>query len=111
MKATYAGNEGVNDLPGIDGSGPMGAGPMTGRGLGPCAGVNDVRYGAGFGRGFGRGFGFGRGRAYGCGFGRGFGWDVAWNQPSSRTQKELLQEQRDILKGRLDAIDEELEDL
>ena len=85
----------------------MGVGPMTGRGLGLCAEGNVRGYGAGFGRGLGRDYrcGFGRG------FGRAFGRGVIWNQPSSKTQKELLQEQREMLKGRLDAIDEELEDL
>lgn len=110
---TYVRNEGVNDLPGIDGSGPMGAGPMSGRGLGLCTEVNGERYGVGFGRGFGRG------RAYRCGFGpgfgpafaRGFGRGVVWNQPSPKTRKELLQEERDMLKGRLEAIDEQLVDL
>ena len=34
-------------MPGQDRTGPLGQGPLTGRGLGPC--------GRGFGRGFGRG--------------------------------------------------------
>ena len=42
-------------MPGGDGTGPMGQGPLTGRGMGPC--------GRGLRRGFGRGFGFSR--AYG----------------------------------------------
>jgi len=37
-------------MPGQDGTGPQGQGPMTGRGLGPC--------GWGMRRGFGRGFGW-----------------------------------------------------
>ena len=41
-------------MPGNNGTGPMGMGPMTGRGLGPCG--NGTRRGGG-GRGFfGRGF-------------------------------------------------------
>lgn len=40
-------------MPGRDGTGPMGAGPRTGRGLGPCGGVN--RGAAGMGRGWGGG--------------------------------------------------------
>ncbi|MBO8158241.1 DUF5320 domain-containing protein [Thermosyntropha sp.] len=52
-------------MPGFDGTGPLGYGPMTGRGLGPC------------GRGLRRGyFGFGRGR--GIGFGRRFGGFGRW---------------------------------
>lgn len=41
-------------MPGQDRTGPMGQGPLTGRGLGPCG------KGFGFRRGFGRGFGFRR---------------------------------------------------
>jgi len=39
-------------MPGQDKTGPMGMGPMTGRGFGPCG------RGLGFRRGFGRGFGW-----------------------------------------------------
>lgn len=57
-------------MPGGDGTGPMGMGPMTGRAAGYCAG-----YGApGFmNPGPGRGF-WGRGRGFGGGGGRGRGW-------------------------------------
>ncbi len=56
-------------MPAGDGTGPMGMGPMTGRGAGYCAGfampgfANPVP-----GRGWGMGFGWGRGG------GRGRGW-------------------------------------
>jgi len=58
----------VSQMPGGDGTGPMGAGPMTGRGAGYCAGNAVPGYanpvpGRGFGRGFagrGRGGGWGR---------------------------------------------------
>jgi hypothetical protein len=43
-------------MPGMDGTGPLGQGSMTGRGLGPC-GCGMRR---GFGRGYGRSFGFRR---------------------------------------------------
>lgn len=52
-------------MPGGDGTGPMGAGPMTGRGAGYCAGAAVPGY---VNRGFGGGF-FGRGRG-----GGGRGW-------------------------------------
>ena len=68
-----------------DRTGPRGYGPMTGRGLGYCAGFSSPGFtkgpGMGLGRGFGRGFGrgsgrgFGRGQGYGRGFGRGYGYD------------------------------------
>jgi len=61
-------------MPGGDGTGPAGLGPMTGRAAGFCAGypipgymnpVGGRGYG-GWGRGF-RGGGFGRGRGFGWG--------------------------------------------
>ncbi len=60
-----------NKMPRGDKTGPMGAGAMTGRGEGFCAG-NDVPgyMSQSFGRNFGRGRGLGRG--FGGGFGRGF---------------------------------------
>lgn len=82
-------------MPRGDRTGPMGQGPMTGRGAGYCAGFNAPGYanpvpraGLGLRRGFGRGFtnsptysgagrgfrgGFGRGRGAGPGAGRGAG--------------------------------------
>lgn len=52
-------------MPGRDRRGPVGAGPMTGRGLGYCNTGHTAGYiGDGFGRsyGFGRGLGVRRGR-------------------------------------------------
>ena len=57
-------------MPGEDGTGPQGLGPMTGRAAGYCAGYGMPGYanpygGRGFrGRGFGRGFGRGGGRGW-----------------------------------------------
>ena len=76
-------------MPAGDRSGPMGFGPMTGRGMGLCGGNPGPGYmfggpGFGFGRGFGRGFGYGRGLGRGMGFGRGRGlgqgrgWGRGW---------------------------------
>ena len=47
-------------MPGGDGTGPAGLGPMTGRAAGYCAGYPAPGYMSGGGRGLGRGFG-GRG--------------------------------------------------
>lgn len=64
-------------MPRLDGTGPMGLGPMTGRGLGWC------RYGVGYGpyaavpwyrRFFGFWPGWGRGWGLGMQFRRGWGW-------------------------------------
>jgi len=57
-------------MPGENGMGPMGTGPMTGRKLGKC---NPQENNTGQGRGLGQGFGRGQGRGLGQGFGRGQG--------------------------------------
>jgi len=44
-------------MPARDGTGPMGQGPITGRGFGPCS--RGFGFRRGFGRGMGRGFGYG----------------------------------------------------
>ncbi len=57
-------------MPGGDRTGPLGAGPVTGRGAGFCAGYGLPGYLNPVGRGFGRGAGF----MGGFGGGRGRGW-------------------------------------
>ena len=49
-------------MPGMDGTGPNGMGPMTGGGFGVCAQPDNAKRGAGLGRG--RGFGRRCGRGY-----------------------------------------------
>ncbi|MDD4564473.1 MAG: DUF5320 domain-containing protein [Eubacteriales bacterium] len=85
-------------MPRRDGTGPMGAGSRTGRGLGLCADVNAVRYGIGFGMGL----------ACRRGFDRGFERRFTVNSASSKTQKELLHEQKTILQEQLEVIDKQL---
>jgi len=67
----------VRAMPWGDRTGPLGLGPMTGRGLGYCAGFNTPGFvkgpGFGWGRGWGRGFGWGRGWRWFRGRGRGWG--------------------------------------
>ncbi len=61
-------------MPGGDRSGPMGQGPVTGRGLGFCTGYESAGFTKGAGYGSGRRFGMGRGMHYGRGRGgRSFG--------------------------------------
>ena len=91
-------------MPGRDNTGPFGAGPLTGRGLGSCNSENrpfysNVRFGLGCRRGFKRGNG------------RGYGMGLGYSQLSNKTQKELLEEQRNLMKNRIDLIDKELENL
>lgn len=92
-------------MPRKDGTGQMWAGSMTRRGLGSCIGANAVNCGAGLGPGLGLGLACRRG------FGNGFGRGITVNQASSKTQKKLLQGQRNGLKSRLEAVDEQLENL
>jgi hypothetical protein len=75
-------------MPGLDGTGPAGIGPMTGWGrgycnpslgaYGPAPVFGPAYWGPGYGRGFARGPGFGRGRGFRRGFGRGPGWRGAF---------------------------------
>jgi len=66
-------------MPRGDRTGPLGEGPMTGRGLGYGGGYDTPGYTKGPGRGLGLGLGFGRGRGFfgrgpGLGLGRGYFW-------------------------------------
>jgi len=80
-------------MPGRDGTGFMGRGAMSGKGLGACNGANAVCNGAGLRRGNRRGPGQN---------------SVA---DSTKTQKELLQEQKELLEGKLDSISKQLDSL
>lgn len=68
-------------MPAFDQTGPQGMGPMTGRGMGPCA-----RRG-----GLGRGFGFGRGT--GRGLGRFYASGPAWSKQDLEDYKKALLEE------------------
>ncbi|MEN6340312.1 MAG: DUF5320 domain-containing protein [Clostridiaceae bacterium] len=89
-------------MPARDGTGPMGAGSMTGRGLGGCANLSaDGRYplaGAGCQRRAGRG----------SMQGRGMGRGMAGLLSNAATQQEALTLQRSALQKRLDQIDDQL---
>jgi len=83
-------------MPGFDGTGPFGAGALTGRGFGPC----------------------GRGLAFGRGYGRGFGWRY-WQRAQLSEQLTLTrEEQKKILEAELkelaaekQAIEKKLQEL
>ncbi|NLL91802.1 MAG: DUF5320 domain-containing protein [Ruminococcaceae bacterium] len=83
-------------MPRRDGTGPLGKGAKTGRGLGLCKGAAAVGMGLGLGLACRRGFG--------RGFRRFFSSDNA-------TNKELLTEQKAVLQERLEAIEKQLEEL
>ena len=91
-------------MPGRDGTGPMGVGAMTGRGLGGCASASANGqfpvYGIGCQRRAGRGGMLGRG------FGRSFAGVY-----SATTQKEALEQQRSALQARLEQVDDQLKNM
>jgi hypothetical protein len=104
-------------MPGGDRTGPVGAGPMTGRAAGYCAGYAGPGFAAGPGFGLGWGGGWGRGRrwrhwyhATGLpGWAR-FGPAPAWGygpyaRPVTREQEiESLKAQAGWLEGQLEAV-------
>ena len=104
-------------MPGGDGTGPAGMGPMTGRGAGYCAGystpgaVNPVSgrgYGFGFGRGLGFGFRGGRGGRW-AGPYAGYGYNVPYvppygPAPTRQQEMEALQEEAKYLENALEEI-------
>ena len=98
-------------MPAGDRTGPMGEGPVTGRGLGYCRG-NDYpgnrsslwNSGRGFGRGLGRGPGFGGGR--GLGFRGGYG--NYYEGSSDVSEKTLIENEIRILKDQLSALEDRL---
>ena len=81
-------------MPGMNGTGPTGQGPRTGRGLGTC----------GMGMGMGMGMGFGC-RRFGRGNGRGLGRFFGYNNP------QTVVEQKQVLADYRQALEEELEDV
>ena len=110
-------------MPRMDGTGPMGAGAMTGRGLGSCNSANVAEeradttrvYGMGRMRGCGRGFARGAGRGMGLGRGRGMGMRFAsgnrTSQANPESRKDMLQRQENILQEQLSMVNERLENL
>ncbi|HOT63497.1 MAG TPA: DUF5320 domain-containing protein [Treponemataceae bacterium] len=93
-------------MPNRNGTGPLGAGPLTGRGMGPCGGYGRASYGRGLGMGFGGGRGFG--------FGRGRGWFPFANTNgaiSADDEKQALNSQISLLTEEIDAIKKRIEEL
>lgn len=92
-------------MPGRDGTGRMGTGSLTGRGMGLCAG-GAAGYGAG------RGLGLGLGWRHGFGCGRGPGRQSGpLNLSDDVSRKELLAQQKQALENRLEMVNRQLETL
>ncbi len=106
-------------MPGGDGTGPVGMGPMTGRAAGYCAGYPTPGYMSPVG---GRGFwGWGRGRSGGWGrrnwfYATGLPFWARMAQgffgaPSAEQEREALRQQSQQLQQSLNAVNRRLEDL
>ncbi len=77
-------------MPRFDGTGPLGLGPGTGWGLGPC----------------------GAGMAWRRGFGRGFGWRRFWRFWGCPYQPELTKkEEKEWLEEELKNLEEEMKEI
>ena len=121
-------------MPGGDGTGPGGLGPMTGRAAGYCAGypvpgyMNPIagRGGFGYGRGGGRGRGRGRGFGWGAGYpyasGSPYGYGAPYNPtayggypyaPNMTPQQEadMLKDQAKAMQDEIKAVNERISEL
>lgn len=110
-------------MPGGDRTGPWGAGPMTGRGGGFCAGYNMPGYmnpagGRGFGAGRGRGMGRGHRHMYyatgqpGWMRGAGYsGWGLPQPMPMAATARFSEKDELRYLKEQAGHLGEMLEDV
>lgn len=112
-------------MPGGDKTGPAGAGPMTGRGAGYCAGFTQPgcanpyvpgrrgRMGGGFGRGGGRGHGGGRFWAQQSEFMQAPPYSQAPNAPvpDQRDQAALLRREAKQLQEYLASIQARIDEL
>lgn len=103
-------------MPGRNGTGPMGMGPMTGRGAGFCQGSETPAFG-----------GFGQGRGYCGGMGQGRGnrfrspYRSAWmmkgetqdfyGKSEPENEKQSLSRQAEKLQSELDMVKKRLSEL
>lgn len=93
-------------MPGYDGTGPSGRGPMTGGGRGFC-GAEGIRPARPAAFGFGRGFRGGLRRFPGRGFGRG----MYRNQPfymSNEDELEVLKAEAEAARYQLEALNQRI---
>ena len=100
-------------MPGGDGTGPVGHGPMTGRGAGLCAGYTTPGYTT---PGYGRGLGRSAKRGF-WGRGRGFGWrnyslePYYSHVPSKEEEKTYLENMIKNLKEEIKSLQDRIQDI
>ena len=100
-------------MPGFDRTGPVGAGPATGRGMGVCSGFRPAPYG--YQRGFwGRGAGRRIGRGFGCWPANWWagrqGFDYGQGRFDPVSEKTALQDHAENLKAELAEVEKHLAD-
>jgi hypothetical protein len=114
-------------MPRGDRTGPMGLGPMTGRGAGYCSGFGMGGYSNVLpGRGFGAGLGWGRGLWGRGGGGRGwrnwfyatglpgwmrFGGTAPFQRPDPESEKQALRSQAEALQSELEFLKKRLSEM
>ena len=87
-------------MPYRDKTGPNGAGPGSGRGMGPCVGNTPGMYGRRGGMGFGQGAGFGN---------RGFGGRGAGRMGSGYENPQFQMSEKDYLRNEVESLEKSLE--
>lgn len=109
-------------MPRMDGTGPMGQGAMTGRGMGNCQeNGNAKRLGVGYGKGVGCGRGNGMGCSYGVNnarrmsYGKGFGFKANLQNsniaPLQQDELSLLKSQANVLENTLNNVKSRISNL
>lgn len=110
-------------MPGGNRTGPLGQGPLTGKGMGYCAGSATpgfmslgsgfgFRRGFGFRSGIGRGFGFGRGRGWmQAGFGRFGGYPYPQDYPNVPMQPLDEEQEMNFLNNQAEMLEDELKQI
>jgi len=85
-------------MPRFDGTGPLGQGPLTGRGLGPCA--------------TGKPYGLrGTRPRFGISWGRRFWGNTYQQEVNPKSEKEMLKEESKALEKELEAIKKRLNEI
>ncbi len=95
-------------MPRGDGMGPMGYGPMTGRGAGYCAGFARPGYASGFGFNRGRGY---RRMYYACDLYPYHNYAYPQDNMYAQDEKQVLLDQAKSLENQLASIKKRLDDL
>ena len=86
-------------MPGMDGTGPLGQGALTGRGLGPCGRGLGVR--RGLGRGFGRR----------CWVPQGYAYPTRAVNLTKEQEEKILEAEKADLESELTQIQEEIKQI